>query len=94
MVAFFDFCHGVFTLFITVIQTMFEIVECIWSNPELRQWLCDSIAESPLPLFIIVFVAVSLGGGISLNKSECRQLWRAADTFCTARDISRWFRQK
>lgn len=94
MDAYINFCRNMWTLLTAIIKTVFDLINAIWSNSALRQWICDSIAESPWPVYLIAFAILSLGGGIALTKRDRRQLWRAADTFCTVRDMSRWFRQK
>lgn len=94
MDAYIDFCRNMWTLLTAIIQTAPDVVSAIWSNSALRQWICDSIADSPWSVYLIAFAILSLGGGIALTKREQRQLRRAADTFCTVRDISRWFWQK
>ena len=94
MDSFINFCYSMWDLCIAVIQTLCEIAEYVWSNSALRQWICDSIADSPWPVYLIAFAILSLGGGIALTKRDRRQLWHVADTFCTVRDMNRWFRQK
>lgn len=74
MDAFLNFCLSMLRLFIAAIQTLFEVVQYFWSNSELRQWICDSIAESPWPVYLVALVILSLGGGVVLTKGERRQV--------------------
>ena len=94
MEAYIDFCRSMWVLLIAAIDVIFEAAKFVVSNPELRQWICDSIADSPVPVFLLLLMILVASGWYDPAQHELRKIWRAADTFCTARDISRWFRQK
>ena len=89
-----NFCLSMLRLLIASIEVLFEIAKSVLSNPELRQWICDSIVDSPVPVFLLLLMILVASGWYDPAQHELRKIWRAADTFCTARDISRWFRQK
>lgn len=94
MDALINFGHSLWTLFIAAGQALFEIAQCVWSNAELCQWICDEIADSPLVIYVIAAFVITGLGGLALTKREQRQIRHAAEFFCDARDFTRWLRRK